>query len=120
MRICRLFQKEELDLNDKVAFAARYLNDERLVPTLNQFVEQSEERGDLQALILTGLSFVKREKGFVCFFHCCLLGLGESGCHLIQRYLDRSNDIRTAALFGAYVSEDVLHQCPFVFQWIEG
>jgi len=91
---------EELDLNDKVAFAVRYLNDQRLVEKLEKLAETSREKGDLQGILLTGLR--------------------QSGCELIQKYLDQTNDIRTAALLGIHVSEDVYQDCSYVQEWIEG
>jgi hypothetical protein len=51
-----LFVKDEqLDLNDKVAFAVRYLNDQRLFEKLEKLSEESREKGDLQGILLTGL-----------------------------------------------------------------
>jgi hypothetical protein len=43
-----------LDLNDKVAFAARYLNDQHLYDKLEKLADDSREQGDLQGLLLTG------------------------------------------------------------------
>ncbi|CAF4484535.1 unnamed protein product, partial [Rotaria magnacalcarata] len=37
-----------------------------------------------------------------------------------QKYLDQTSDIRTAALLGIYVQEDVYQECPYVQEWIEG
>jgi len=47
-------------------------------------------------------------------------GLRQSGCELIQKYLDQTSDIRTAALLAIYVPEDVHQECPYVQEWIEG
>ncbi|CAF4536070.1 unnamed protein product, partial [Rotaria sp. Silwood2] len=91
---------EQLDLNDKVAFAARYLNDQRLYDKLDKLAEESREKGDLQGILLTGLR--------------------QNGCELIQKYLDQTSDIRTAALLAIYVPEDVHQECPYVQEWIEG
>jgi hypothetical protein len=46
--------------------------------------------------------------------------LRQNGCELIQKYLDQSNDIRTAALLAIHVPEDVQQECPYVQEWIEG
>ncbi|CAF0788328.1 unnamed protein product, partial [Rotaria sordida] len=46
--------------------------------------------------------------------------LRQSGCELIQKYLDQTSDIRTAALLAIYVPEDVHQECPYVQEWIEG
>ena len=45
---------EPLDLNDKVAFTARYLNDQRLHEKLDKLAEEAREKGDLQGILLTG------------------------------------------------------------------
>ncbi|CAF1350017.1 unnamed protein product [Adineta steineri] len=91
---------EQLDLNDKVAFAARYLNDDRLYDKLDKLADESRKKGDLQGILLTGLR--------------------QNGCELIQKYLDQTNDIRTAALLAIYVPEDVHQECQYVQEWIEG
>ncbi|CAF0964213.1 unnamed protein product [Adineta ricciae] len=91
---------EQLDLNDKVAFAAKYLNDHLLEKKLEKLADESREKGDLQGILLTGLK--------------------QSGCELIQNYLDQTSDIRTAALLAIYVPEDVHQECRYVQEWIEG
>ena len=48
------FKDEPLDLNDKVAFTARYLNDQRLHEKLDKLAEEAREKGDLQGILLTG------------------------------------------------------------------
>ena len=40
--------------------------------------------------------------------------------NIIQKYLDQTSDIRTAALLAIYVPEDVHQECPYVQEWIEG
>lgn len=45
---------EQLDLNDKVAFAVKYLNDQRLFDKLDKLAEESRDKGDLQGILLTG------------------------------------------------------------------
>ncbi|UJR38550.1 hypothetical protein I4U23_031216 [Adineta vaga] len=91
---------EQLDLNDKVAFAARYLNDQRLYEKLEKLADDSRDKGELQGILLTGLR--------------------QTGCELIQKYLDQTSDIRTAALLAIYVPEDVHQECRYVQEWIEG
>ena len=51
-----------MDLNDKVAFAVRYLNDQRLFEKLEKLADESREKGDLQGILLTGLSNFNRGK----------------------------------------------------------
>ena len=49
-------------MNDKVAFAVRYLNDQRLFEKLEKLADESREKGDLQGILLTGLSNFNRGK----------------------------------------------------------
>ncbi|CAF4004965.1 unnamed protein product [Rotaria magnacalcarata] len=85
---------EQLDLHNKVAFAARYLNEQRLYDKLDKLAEESREKGDLQGILLTGLR--------------------QNGCELIQKYLDQTSDIRTTTLLSIYAQEDVYQECPYV------
>lgn len=50
-----------MDLNDKVAFAAKYLNDQLLEKKLEKLADESREKGDLQGILLTGLFCFPRE-----------------------------------------------------------
>jgi len=76
------------------------LNDQRLYEKLDRLADESRDKGDLQGILLTGLR--------------------QNGCELIQKYLDQTNDIRTAALLAIYVSEDIIQECPYVQEWIHG
>ncbi|CAF1264064.1 unnamed protein product, partial [Didymodactylos carnosus] len=91
---------EQLDLNDKVGFSCRYLNDQCLDIYLDKLSMESKSKGDLQGIILTGLR--------------------TSGCELIQKYLENTNDIRTVALLAIHVPEDIVQDCPYVREWLEG
>ena len=116
------FQNEQIDLSDKVAFAARYLNELRLYEKLDKLAEESREKGDLQGILLTGNRRRRRRRRSILGDKrkIVLLGLRQNGCELIQKYLDQSNDIRTAALLAIYVPEDVFQEFSYVQEWIEG
>ncbi len=101
-----------------MAFAVRYLNDQRLYDKLDKLADESRDKGDLQGILLTG-SF-RSEREIQMSEYNIILGLRQNGCELIQKYLDQTSDIRTAALLAIYVSEDVQQECPYVQEWIEG
>jgi hypothetical protein len=48
-----------------VAFAVRYLNDQRLYDKLDKLADESRGKGDLQGILLTGL-FEKLNKYLIC------------------------------------------------------
>ena len=67
-----------LSLEDRVAFACSYLDDQTLVTWLKSLYTTSVEHGRLRGLIVTGL--------------------GREGLEIIQSYIDKYYDIQTAAL----------------------
>jgi hypothetical protein len=69
---------EGLALEDRVAFAAAFLTDVELNEYLHQAAEAAERDGDIEGLIL--------------------LGLCQGGLPLLQSYVDRHDDLQTAAL----------------------
>lgn len=98
--------ESEMSLRDKLAFACRFLDDERvrcvargfvllfspLSPTkLRQFLERTKvqliSQGRLNGLLLTGID-----------------GLG-GGIDLLQQFINRTSDIQTAALLCCHVSQ---------------
>lgn len=73
----------EISLHDRVAFAVRYLDGPSLGPFLRTITAECIEGGRIDGLLLTGLS--------------------PSGSRLVQRYLDASGDVQTAAIVGCYM-----------------
>ncbi len=51
----RFTQDEQLNLNDKLAFAARYLNNQRLYEKIDKLADESRKKGAPQGFLSTGL-----------------------------------------------------------------
>ena len=67
-----------LTLEDRIAFACTYLNDAEVVNWLETTVEKCSATGNLEAVIITGLS--------------------DAGLSILQNYIDRFDDVQTVAL----------------------
>eukprot|EP00656_Telonema_subtile_P049978 TRINITY_DN6351_c0_g1_i2.p1 TRINITY_DN6351_c0_g1~~TRINITY_DN6351_c0_g1_i2.p1 ORF type:complete len:743 (-),score=204.45 TRINITY_DN6351_c0_g1_i2:223-2451(-) len=74
----------ELELQDRVAFACRFLGAEQLVEYLHTMSTEMVAAGELRGLLLTGAS-----------------AAGE-GMELLQTYVDHTADVQTAALLSAF------------------
>lgn len=84
-----VLRSSKIRLADKICIACRYLQDDTLKKYLNTELAVSSEivSDKIQALVF--------------------LGLGTpAGLDLLQRYLDRTADIQTVALFGAMLDQD--------------
>ena len=73
-----------LSFRDRLAFACRFLPDSDLFAYVRQQAEQSVRAGELEGLLLTGLT------------------AGNGGEELMQHYLDGTGDVQTVALLGCY------------------
>ena len=73
-----------LSFRDRLAFACRFLPDSDLCQFVRQSALLSLSGGQLEGLVLTGL------------------GRGGGGEELMQRYVDASGDVQTAALLSCY------------------
>uniref|UniRef100_A0A5K3FHL8 RIC1 domain-containing protein n=1 Tax=Mesocestoides corti TaxID=53468 RepID=A0A5K3FHL8_MESCO len=80
-----ILENEDLILIDRLAFACLYLNDQELRDYVRSTFEHMLQGGRLEAVLLTGLSSPE-------FFD------------LLQRYVDLTSDVQTAAILG-------LHAC---------
>lgn len=80
-----LLLSNDLSVCDRIGFALTFLSDARLVEFLSQLLTQLTEAPcpDIQGLILTGMSV-------------------DTGVSLVQKYIDRTSDIQTAALLAAH------------------
>ncbi|XP_063383686.1 GATOR2 complex protein MIOS [Cydia fagiglandana] len=76
-----VLNETEMRLEDRVAFACMYLSDARLHEYIQQSAEQLVQRGDLAGILLTGM--------------------GASGVTLLQRWLENTGDVQSAALLAA-------------------
>jgi len=87
-----------LKLPQKIAFACRFLTDTQFTTWVEEASQHAVREGDLNALVLTGLSPL--------------------GCELLQSYVDHTSDVQTAALL-------MTHVVPVVFEneratlWLE-
>jgi hypothetical protein len=80
-----VLEADALALEDKTAFASRFLPPAQLESFLRGTCGQLFERGNLEGLLL--------------------LGLTSDGCSLLQSYLDKSADLQTVALLSCRVGD---------------
>ncbi|KAI0305481.1 hypothetical protein B0F90DRAFT_1808734 [Multifurca ochricompacta] len=78
-----VLEEEHIPLRERLAIALQFLEDDALSAYLRRIAEASVIRGDVEGIIVTGLT--------------------TSGVHLLQNYLDRTGDVQTAAILGAYI-----------------
>ncbi|KYR00614.1 hypothetical protein DLAC_02638 [Tieghemostelium lacteum] len=76
--ILSVLDEAAISLCDKISFACRYLDLQDLCAFVERTTQQMVEQGNLQGVILTGLS--------------------QRGIELFQNYIDKSGDIQTSAL----------------------
>jgi WD repeat-containing protein mio len=89
-----------LPLSDRVAFACRFLPPEDLRVFVMLHMDECQQHGRLDGLLLTGVS-------------------PTHGVQLLQRYLDKTGDIQTLALLAARLpSVGVAKTAPVLEQWI--
>lgn len=75
-----VLNEDGISISDRMAFACTFLNDRQLSEYVKQMIQQSIERGDLQGLLITGASL--------------------DGIQLLQAFVDRTDDVQTAAIIG--------------------
>jgi hypothetical protein len=80
-----------ISLHDRMAFACRFLSDDALHTFVSKIQEECLEAGRVDGLMVTGPS--------------------PAGARLVQRYLDRSGDIQTAAMAGCFFLR-AIQVCP--------
>jgi len=78
-----VLEEEHIPLRERLAIALQFLEDDALSTYLRRIAEASVTHGDVEGIIVTGLT--------------------ASGLHLLQNYADRTGDVQTAAILGAYV-----------------
>ncbi|KAH7888971.1 hypothetical protein F5I97DRAFT_2006108 [Phlebopus sp. FC_14] len=93
-----VLEEEALPLRERLAIAFQFLEDRALSLYLRRTTEHACSRGDIEGLIITGLT--------------------SSGIDILQSYVDRTGDVQTAAILSSYV-------CPSKFpdtragRWLE-
>lgn len=84
-----VLDEHSLPLRERLGIALRFLSDKDLTVYLNRVAETVVTQGELEGLILTGIT--------------------PRGVTLLQSYVDRTSDIQTAALIGSFA-------CPRYFK----
>ncbi|KAJ2777139.1 hypothetical protein GGI15_004608 [Coemansia interrupta] len=92
-------QARAMPLATRLALALRHLGDAALMRYLGRVAREGVERGDLDALLVTGIT-------------------GAPGRSVLQAYVDRTGDVQTAALVVCADPEDVAQGGDAGEQWI--
>lgn len=79
-----VLEEESLPLRERLAIAFQFLDDLALSSYLRRTAERSSTRGDIEGIIVTGLT--------------------QPGMDILQSYVNRTGDIQTAAILSSYVS----------------
>ena len=82
-----VLQEESLPLRERLAIAFRFLEDRALSSYLRQLSEKYRMNGDIEGLILAGLT--------------------QQGFEVIQAYVDTTGDVQTASILAAFVSPGI-------------
>lgn len=86
-----VLEEEVLPFRERLAVAFQFLDDATLSSYLRRTAEQSCARGDIDAIIVTGLT--------------------KSGMEILQSYVDRTGDIQTATILSSYVCPSKFTDC---------
>lgn len=93
-----VLEEEHIPLRERLVIALQFLEDDALSAYLRRIAETSVAQGDVEGVIVTGLT--------------------ASGMQLLQNYVDRTGDVQTAAILGAYVHPHQLED-PRVERWLD-
>ena len=93
-----VLEEEHIPLRERLAIALQFFDDDALSVYLRRIAEASVSHGDVEGIIVTGLTV--------------------SGMQLLQNYVDRTGDVQTAAILGAYVHPHQLKDVR-VDQWLD-
>jgi len=93
-----VLEEEYIPLRERLAIALQFFEDDALSAYLRRIAEASVSHGDVEGIIVTGLT--------------------ASGMQLLQNYVDRTGDVQTAAILGAYVHPHQLKDSR-VDQWLD-
>ncbi|GLE05862.1 hypothetical protein PINS_up015043 [Pythium insidiosum] len=88
-----------LPLSDRLAFACRFLGPDDLRAVVTQCRDECFTAGRLDGLLLSGLS-------------------PNEGVALLQRYVDQTGDVQSAALLAVRLPSTLAAQAPVLNQWI--
>nr|XP_058964529.1 GATOR complex protein MIOS-like [Pocillopora verrucosa] len=97
-----ILAEEGIEIEDRVAFACKYLPDHKLSQFLENLSTKLSNAGDLDGILLTGISM--------------------DGINLIEKYVNKTTDVQTASLVFVncvtHISSEVFKD-PRVLSWIE-
>lgn len=93
-----VLEEEYIPLRERIVIALQFLEDDALSAYLRRIAEASVAQGDVEGIIVTGLT--------------------ASGMQLLQNYIDRTGDVQTAAILGAYVHPHQLEDAR-VERWLD-
>lgn len=93
-----VLDEHSLPLRERIGVAIRFLSDKDLTVYLNRIADTNVHRGELEGLILTGIT--------------------SKGIDLLQSYVDRTSDVQTAALMAAFACPRYFTD-PRVKHWID-
>lgn len=98
--IAGVLYEEGISLSDRMAFACIFLNDRQLSEYVKFLIQHSITNGNLHGLLLTGATI--------------------DGIQLLQAFVDKTDDVQTAALIGAKIMPPQLRESDNRLQtWIE-
>ncbi|KAK7083685.1 hypothetical protein SK128_028073 [Halocaridina rubra] len=89
----------EIAIQDRVAFACTYLSDIRLKEYLERLNARLTEEGNLDGILLTGLS--------------------SEGIDLLQRYVDLTGDVQTVALVTIHTLQHLVPKDTRLAHWVQ-
>lgn len=90
--------EDGVSISDRMAFACHYLNDRQLSEYVKAMILNSISKGDLNGLLVTGATL--------------------DGIQLLQSFVDRTDDVQTAALIGAKIMPPDLQTDNRIQSWI--
>lgn len=90
--------EDGISISDRMAFACAFLNDRQLSEYVKFMIQNSIEKGDLNGLLVTGATL--------------------DGIQLLQSFVDRTDDVQTAALIGAKIMPPDLQTDNRIQSWI--
>jgi len=89
-----------MSVEDRVGFALNYLSDTKLKVYLNKLCDELTQSGDLDGILLTGMS--------------------DAGVNLLQRYVDHTADVQTASIAAVFSTSHLAIKDARVEEWIDG
>ncbi|KAJ7229086.1 hypothetical protein GGX14DRAFT_416631 [Mycena pura] len=93
-----VLDEEIIPFRERLAIAFQFLDDKPLTSYLNRCIKNSTHRGDIDGLIVTGLT--------------------KPGMDILQSYVNRSGDVQTAAILGSYACAAKFHDVR-AERWVE-